>query len=274
MMAKTSRWLPLVAIAWAISASSGAAQQSPDDPPVTAIAAIVADPHAHAGRVVTVTGRFRGRSRPGESSLLLPLNRGTWDFVLQGHDAAIWISGMQPRGRGFNLDPLSALDIKVGRGLQVTGKVHVKVATGCAPPPSCAQPWIEASAMRSASIPEAQVVVPRVAGPPPAVVFNDPATDEVNVRRRTSIRLQFSNDMEPSSFAGRVRVIYVTAGESLPPVPRFEVRYGDEKRSLEITFGGPLERLQPVRIELLDGITARDGQPLAPWSLTFTTGAS
>jgi hypothetical protein len=31
--------------------------------------------------------------------------------------------------------------------------------------------------------------------------------------------------------------------------------------------------LQTLRVELLEGITAIDGQALEPWSLTFSTGS-
>ena len=43
--------------------------------------------------------------------------------------------------------------------------------------------------------------------------------------------------------------------------------------SLHVRFLSPLHALQQVRVELLEGITARDGQPLPSWTLTFTTGA-
>jgi hypothetical protein len=41
---------------------------------------------------------------------------------------------------------------------------------------------------------------------------------------------------------------------------------------LRITFAQPLERWRSVRIELLDGIKATDGQLLKPWQMTFTVG--
>ena len=33
---------------------------------------------------------------------------GKWDFVLQSADAAVWVSGLRPRGRGFELDPVGS----------------------------------------------------------------------------------------------------------------------------------------------------------------------
>jgi hypothetical protein len=41
---------------------------------------------------------------------------------------------------------------------------------------------------------------------------------------------------------------------------------------VEITFAKPLERFRTVRVQLLEGIEAFDGGPLAPWNLTFSLG--
>ena len=55
--------------------------------------------------------------------------------------------------------------------------------------------------------------------------------------------------------------------------PRRPATYHEANRALEIKFAKPLERFQTVKVELLDGIAAMDGQPLAPWAMTFSTGA-
>jgi hypothetical protein len=57
-----------------------------------------------------------------------------------------------------------------------------------------------------------------------------------------------------------------------PLPPPFTASYNDAAHAVEIRFEPPLERFQQVKVELLEGITALDGQPLKPWSLTFTTG--
>ena len=59
-----------------------------------------------------------------------------------------------------------------------------------------------------------------------------------------------------------------------PPgdVPEYTVTYNDIARAIEIEFDRPLDEFQQVRVELLEGITAIDGQPLKPWTLTFSTG--
>ena len=55
--------------------------------------------------------------------------------------------------------------------------------------------------------------------------------------------------------------------------PAFTIRYNDGTRGLEIRLSAPLDRFRPVKVDLLEGIlSAIDNQPLAPYSLTFTTG--
>ena len=55
--------------------------------------------------------------------------------------------------------------------------------------------------------------------------------------------------------------------------PRQKGEKGDGSRGVEIKFSTPLDRFRQVKIELMSGIvSAGDQQPLAPWSLTFTTG--
>jgi hypothetical protein len=64
-----------------------------------------------------------------------------------------------------------------------------------------------------------------------------------------------------------VRVSYVGA-DTTPPAAKIE--YHSENRLLEISFAAPLDRFRTVKIEFLEGITATDGAPLAPTSITFT----
>jgi hypothetical protein len=78
--------------------------------------------------------------------------------------------------------------------------------------------------------------------------------------------------MIDKSFGGRVRIHY---GGATPPSvapPNFTVTYNDGNRSIEIRFKDPLAQFQTVVIELQEGITAIDGQPLKPWTLKFMTG--
>jgi hypothetical protein len=232
-------------------------------PPNPSIRAIALAPERYADRAVTVVGRFRGRNLYGDQPQ--PVNKGRWDFVLQSADASIWVAGMRPKGRGFDLDPGARVD--TGRWLQVTGMVR---RGG----PSV---WIEADAIESATAPtETPVEItlpPTPKEPPPTIIFSAPVSEEADADRTAPVRIQFSRDMDARTFQQRVRVTYVARPGAAPlEMPAYKAAYNEGSRSLQITFAQPLERLQVVKVELLEGITAVDGQPLAPWVLTFTTG--
>jgi hypothetical protein len=108
------------------------------------------------------------------------------------------------------------------------------------------------------------------------VIFTAPLVDEGDVPTTTSVRLQFSRDMDARSFRSRIRVSYVPTGAATPvPVsaPDVTPAYHEANRALELKFSRPLDRFQTIKIDLLEGIAAMDGQTLAPWSMTFSTGA-
>jgi hypothetical protein len=91
----------------------------------------------------------------------------------------------------------------------------------------------------------------------------------------TQVRIQFSRDMAPGTFKGRVQVSYLAGRTPEPGVPASPAvnatsRYDPATRSLGVGFAEPLARFRTVTIVLNDGITASDGAPLKPWTLTFT----
>ena len=110
-------------------------------------------------------------------------------------------------------------------------------------------------------------------GPPPEIAFSAPIQDDTNVKTTTDVRIQFSRDMNPDSFADHVQVTYFGALGDAPAPPTFTTRYRDEVRAIEIAFSEPLERFQTVHVRLLEGIESLDGVPLAPWTLSFAVGA-
>ena len=226
------------------------------------IRSIALTPQDYVDREVRVIGRFKGRNLYGE--LPSALGKDKWDFVLQSGDGVLWVTGIRPRGKGFDLDPGRRVD--TGKWLEVTGVVKL-AASG---------PYIEASAVQlSTEQVERTVEVelpPAPPAPPPDVIFSAPVADDTDVDRSAPIRVQFSRDMDPRSIQNRVRVTYVNPPAAAPPVPAFTVRYNDANHAVEITFATPLERFQQVQVEFLEGIVALDKQPLKPWSLTFTTG--
>lgn len=234
----------------------------PDDPNLRALALA---PERYLGKGVTVTGRFRGANLLAD----LPSGAGTkgrWDFVLQSADAAIWVSGVRPRGRGFDLDVNSRMD--AGHWLKVAGTLRRDGAL----------PWVEATSISEATAPTetvAEVFVPPPPQPAPEVVFSTPTAGETDADRAAPIKIQFSRDMDGRTFTGRVRVSY--SGPAAPDAPAsppaFTIRYLDGARGLEIKLAAPLDRFRTVKVELLDGILSNvDNRPLAPYTLTFTTG--
>jgi hypothetical protein len=232
---------------------------------------IALEPSPYVGQRVKVVGQFRGRNLYGDTPQGPGLSQ--WDFVLRGADAALWITGLRPRGKGFNLDIGARVD--TGTWLEVTGMV--REGKGLV--------WIEAQQIaltrptletRNAEVPP----IPQM-GPPPEVIFSDPAEGEFDVALKAPIRLQFSREMNPDTFKGNVRWTFTAAdavntGAATPReadrVPDF--KYDRAKRSLEIRLTlDDSASYRNVIVELGDGIAATDGAKLKPWQLTFAFGA-
>jgi hypothetical protein len=230
------------------------------------VRSIALSPDRYEGREVKVVGRFKGRNLYGD--LPQPLGKTKWDFVLQSADGAVWVTGMRPKGKGFDLDPVARVD--TGRWLEVTGVVSMMGS----------MPFITASAMQSATAPQTLVEVPVPEQPrlaAPEVIFSAPVPDDHDVERNVRVRVQFSRDIDPRTIDGHVTVAYVPpAGAGAPPpaVPSFTTIYNDVAHAIEIRFAQPLERFQQVKVEITDGIIALDRQPVKPWTLVFTTGGT
>ena len=133
-------------------------------PPLLApsVRTIVLDPARYKNQSVTVVGEFRGSNLYGD--LPRAPTSGKWDFVLRSASAALWVSGLRPKGRGFDLDPHARVD--TGRVLEVTGVV--KADNGLV--------WLEASAISAPAItdvlprdepPDANLAQPAPKAPPP-----------------------------------------------------------------------------------------------------------
>lgn len=241
----------------------GAAMLDAELPATPSLRAIALAPERYANREVTVAGRFRGRNLYGD--VPGPLNKSKWDFVLQSADAAVWTSGLQPKGDGFNLDPGRRVD--TGKWLSVTGTVRLEGP----------KVWLEATSLALSEAPQEITVdlnvVPVTKAPPPTVIFSAPVSEETQVDQNTDVRIQFSRDMDGRSVRDRVRVSYVGPSPGPPPAPpQFTATYSEGNRGLVIRFAEPLEPFQTIKVELLEGIVALDGQPLGPWALRFSTG--
>ena len=68
---------------------------------------------------MTVTGNFRGRNLFGDTPAAP--GDGRYDFVLRGAEGAIWVTGIRPRGRNFDLDLDRRID--TDKWVEVTGVV-------------------------------------------------------------------------------------------------------------------------------------------------------
>jgi hypothetical protein len=227
--------------------------------------AIALKPDQYEGREVKVIGRFKGRNLYGD--LPQALGKTKWDFVLQSADGALWVTGMRPKGKGFDLDPAARVD--TGRWLEVTGVVSMIGTT----------PYITASTMQLATAPQTLVEVPvpeQPRMPAPEVIFSAPVQEDRDVELGARVRIQFSRDVDPRTIDGHISVSYVApaSGGAAAPPPAFTTSYNDVAHAIEIRFAQPLQRFQQVKVDVLEGIMSLDRQPVKPWTLTFTTGGT
>jgi hypothetical protein len=241
----------------------------PASPPqAPSIRAMVLYPSRYLDQKITVTGQFAGRNLLGD--LADAPGKSRYDFVLRYADAAVWVTNLRPRGKDFELSLDTRLD--TGRWVEVSGTVQqgrglqwIDAQGGTprlAKPPSEEKP------------PEVPVSAP--VAPPPEVVFSAPTNDETDVALTTSVRIQFTRDLDPATIKGRVKVSYLESegaarGQAATPAIEFTTQYNAGNRVLEIRLTNPLERFRTVKVDLLDGIAGTDKQPLKPWTLTFMT---
>lgn len=252
----------------AVFASSIAPASAPSAP---TIRSIVLFPTRYIDQRVTVTGQFAGRNLFGD----LPdaPGKSQYDFVLRTTDAAIWVTGMRPKGKDFDL----ALDrrLDAGRWLEVAGVVRqgrgLEWIQGEAGTLKVGRPPTEPT--ETASEPVARVP----AAPPPEVIFSAPTDGETDVPIGTDVRIQLSRDIDPKTLKGNIHVSYATQeaverGEPTSPATSFTPTWGQANRMLELKFDKPFDRFRTVKIELTGDILGTDGQHLKPWTLTFGTG--
>jgi len=241
---------------------------APAPPPLApSIRNLVLYPGRFVNQKVTVTGQFGGRNLLGD--LPEAPARSRYDFVVRSSDAAVWVVNLRPRGKDFEL----ALDARIdtGRWVEVSGLVQqgrgLTILDATAGAIKLTKPPAETTADSPIRVPSA---------PPPEVVFSAPIDGETDVSSRTNVRVQFSRDINPATFKGRIAVRYGPASgsvnETASPPLEFTTQYMPGTRVLEIRFVQPLESFRPVQIDLVDGILGSDQQTLRPWTLKFETG--
>jgi len=235
------------------------------EPMVTpTLRALALEPWKFAGQTVTVTGNFRGRNLFGD----LPdaPGKGRYDFIVRGGEGAVWVTGLRPRGSGFDFDVDRRIDSN--RWLQITGPllldrglVRIEATRiTLARPPDRTDPDRDEGAPVSAAPPT-----------PADVIFNSPTDGETDVSPTAPIRVQFSKGLAEATIAGRVRASYVGAAPDAVG-PALKITYDAANRALEIRFAQALEAFRTVKVEIVEGVTAFDGAAVTPWSLTFTVG--
>jgi Bacterial Ig-like domain len=232
--------------------------------PATAptLRALALEPWRFEGQRVTVVGQFRGRNLLGD----LPASpaKGRYDFVIRSADGSVWVTGLRPRAKNVELSVDARVD--TGRWVQVTGTVARERGLV----------MIEGMTFAEASAPEvlppseepAAAAVPLL---PVQVVFSSPTPDESDVPATTSVRVQFSRGLNPSTLAGQIRVSVIGAEPTSMP-PQFQHSYDAANRAVEIKFTQPLEPFRTIRVEFLEGLKGFDGAPFTPWTLTFSIG--
>ncbi len=217
------------------------------------------DPERYAGQALTIAGLFGGRNLYGD--LARAPRAGRHEFVLRAAGGAVWVTGIEPRGRGWRLNPDARVD--TGQWLEVTGTV--RSGDGLV--------WVEGTKVDRTTAraqepppPPPPALAP---APPPEVIFSVPSDEDTDVPPSSPVRIQFSRDLDPATLANRVVVTYL--GQEDAPIP-FKARFDPTNRVLHLTFEQPFERYRIVRVELRAGILGTDGQKLEPYALTFTTG--
>ena len=226
-------------------------------PPLRSVAL---EPARFEGQRVAILGQFRGRNLFGDLPEAPAPSR--WQFVLRSTDSALWVMGLQPKGKTFNFDPGKRIDS--GRWVKVQGTV--RTAKGLT--------WLDGTTIELAQAPAEPATEVEIAPPPPPVevLFTAPTEGETDVKLGERLRMQLSRDLDPASLKDRVRITYVKTPSTGSVA--FAAIYTKENRALEIKPSLPLAPFQLVKIEFLTGITGTDGGALAPFALTFTTGGS
>jgi hypothetical protein len=231
-------------------------------PLAVSIRALALEPWRYEGQTVTLLGNFRGRNLFGDQPAAPAKSK--YDFVVRAAEGSIWVTGLRPRGRGFELDVDRRID--TDRWLEITGTIaHEKGLVR-----------IEGTTVAIAKAPEVKTVEEEEAPPVPKlpvqVVFSTPTEGEIDVPTGETIRIQFSRGLNEQSLAGRTRATLLGEAATAPPLPH-KTTYDAATRSITITFAERLPALRTVRLEILEGVLGFDEAPVTPWTLTFTAGS-
>ena len=202
-------------------------------PPLRALAM---EPARFDGQKVTITGQFRGRNLFGDLPEAPAQNR--FQFVLRSGDAAVWVMGLQSKGKTFNFDPEQAhrhRPLGQGAGHRRTARRDYVAR------------WHE---HRTGAAPEetTEVAIDLPPPPPVEILFTAPAEGEADVRSTERIRMQLSRDLDPETLKDRVRLptrADSRGGEAHRP--RSRSRRTTRKKIARSKFGRPTACAVPPR---------------------------
>jgi hypothetical protein len=232
------------------------AARTPDVPPLPGtpitLEALLYARGTRDGQLVRVQGRFRGRNL--HADLPTGSQRGRGDWVVKDDYYAAWVTGRGPQGSGWKLDPLSMQDTRTwieisGRPETRNGFVYLRAEQ--------VAPLVAPVAAEAVAPPPAARVTRTT---PPVVVLALPLEAEELAAREARVLVQFSTQMDSTSFSGRVRLRY--AGEESPFDPaRFT--YDAARRTLMVETGA-LAAGREVECLLMEGLIDVRGQALVP----------
>lgn len=214
-------------------------------------------PARHSGRTVRVVGAFRGHNLFGDLPAKSARKRSDW--VLHHGEHALWVTGKKPKGEGWELDPAMKRD--TGKWIEVTGKVEAREGILYIR----AERLLLTAAPLVVAVAEPTALPPERPKVPPIVVFSLPLDGEAEVPGDSRFVVQFSKDMDESTFAGRVELRYVSAPRAgLRPLTSVSFVYDPGRRALTVDPGDQLGRGTEIELRLLPGIKDIDGLELAP----------
>lgn len=223
------------------------------------IRALALEPWRYEGQTVTLVGQFRGRNLFGDLPGAPATSR--YDFVLRSGDGAVWVTGLRPRGRGFDLNVDARVD--TSRWLEVTGVVKRERSLV-----TLEGARLTLTTARADTAPEEPVAPP----PPPMpieVVFSSPTPDETDIPTDSTIRVQFSRGLDAATVAAGFEVTYVGADGT--PI-EYRTTYDLSTRAVELRFAEPLAAYRMIRVQTRDTLRGFDGATIIPWSLVFSAG--
>ena len=222
--------------------------------PLVTLERLLMSPGQRDGQTVRVVGKFRGENLYGD--LPARSRRRSDDWVIKHDVFAIWVTEHKPKGNGFELDPELKRD--TGKWLEVVGRIETRRGVS----------FLFANAVMLTKPPSEDAVA--AAPPPPArrpprapiVIFALPLDGET-VPPDSQFVLQFSKDMDETTFEGRVVLRYV--GPRQPgdhPLDGVSIDYDGGLRALTIDPGDLLYRGRQVELLLLPGIVDLEGLEL------------